>query len=219
MASSTVEDYLKRIYLEQQQAPGGLVAMGRLASGMGVAPGTVTAMVKSLSESGLVEYEPRGGVRLSKGGERLALSVVRRHRLVELFLVRTLSMDWSEVHDEAEQLEHAISDKVLANIDKALGYPQFDPHGDPIPPATGQPADHPWVSLPDCEPGATARVARVLDQDAQFLQYVERRGLTPGASLKVERIDLLAEAVTLRIEGGEVMTLGLAAAEKILVET
>ncbi len=218
MASSTVEDYLKRIYLEQQHAPQGLVAMGRLASGMGVVPGTATAMVKSLAESGLVEYEPRGGVRLSKGGERLALSVVRRHRLVELFLVRTLDMDWSEVHDEAEHLEHAISDKVLANIDKALGYPQFDPHGDPIPPATGRPVDPAWVNLLDCKPGQTARVARVLDQDAQFLQYIERRGLKPGVAVRVEQIDLLAEAVTVWIDGSEVLTLGMTAAGKILVE-
>src|SRR6185503_20361208 len=102
-------------------------------SAMNVAPGTATAMVKTLAESGLVDYEPRGGVRLTTKGEKLALHVLRRHRLVELFLVEALGLDWSEVDEEAEELEHAISDKVLGRIDKALGHPQVDPHGDPIP--------------------------------------------------------------------------------------
>src|SRR4051812_31426609 len=131
MATRTVEDYLKALYAEQQcahQAGGGeLVAMGALAGAMDVAPGTATAMVKTLDEAGLVEYEPRGGVKLSAKGEKLALHVLRRHRLVELFLVEVLGLDWSEVDQEAEELEHAISDKVLARIDEKLGHPQFDP--------------------------------------------------------------------------------------------
>src|SRR5438477_9097535 len=142
MASVTVENYLKQLYLEQQQhAPGELVSMGRLAAVMGVVPGTATTMMKALADSGLVAYEPRGGVRLTRGGEQLALHVLRRHRLVELFLVRVLGMDWSEVHDEAEELEHAVSDKVLERIDALLEHPRVDPHGDPIPPAKGKPID------------------------------------------------------------------------------
>ena len=113
MPSITVENYVKQLYLEQQNTPHELVPMGVLAAAMGVVPGTVTTMVKALADSGLVEYEPRGGVRLTRGGEQLALHVLRRHRLVELFLVKVLGLDWSEVHDEAEELEHAISDKVL----------------------------------------------------------------------------------------------------------
>src|SRR5213078_450583 len=118
----TVENYLKQIYLEQQALEGGsdLVAMGRLASAMAVTPGTATTMIKALSEANLVNYEPRGGVRLTKAGEQLALHVLRRHRLVELFLVKVLGLDWSEVHDEAEELEHAVSDKVLDRIDALL---------------------------------------------------------------------------------------------------
>jgi DtxR family transcriptional regulator, Mn-dependent transcriptional regulator len=116
MASSTVENYLKQIYLLQQQDPAQLVSMGRIASDMRVVPGTATSMIKALADSGLVSYEPRSGVRLTRGGEQLALHVLRRHRLVELFLVKTLGLDWSEVHDEAEELEHAISDKVLDRI-------------------------------------------------------------------------------------------------------
>src|SRR2546421_11449826 len=139
MASVTVENYLKQLYLEQQRAADGeLVAMGRVASAMGVVPGTATTMVKALADSGLVAYEPRGGVKLTRGGEQLALHVLRRHRLVELFLVKVLDLDWSEVHEEADNLEHAISDKVLEKIDGYLGRPSVDPHGDPIPVAKGK---------------------------------------------------------------------------------
>src|SRR5688572_22318693 len=124
MPTSTVENYVKQIYLEQINTPAdALVSMGKLAAAMGVVPGTATSMVKALADAGLVEYEPRGGARLTRGGEQLALHVLRRHRLVELFLVKVLGLDWSEVHDEAEELEHAISDKVLAKIDEFLNYP------------------------------------------------------------------------------------------------
>ena len=133
MPSITVENYLKQLYLEQQNKPDELVSMGKLATAMNVVPGTATTMVKALADSGLVEYEPRGGVRLTRGGEQLALHVLRRHRLVELFLVKVLGLDWSEVHPEAEELEHAISEKVLEKIDTLLGNPSVDPHGDPIP--------------------------------------------------------------------------------------
>src|SRR5215218_1961736 len=159
MATSTVENYLKTLYGEQQRAGGGLVAMGAVATSMSVTPGTATAMVKALAESGLVDYEPRGGVRLSSKGEKLALHVLRRHRLVELFLVEVLGLDWSEVDEEAEELEHAISDKVLDRIDALLKHPQFDPHGDPIPTSKGKIARRAMVSLAECEAGQSMRVA------------------------------------------------------------
>src|SRR5579863_9086591 len=139
MPSSTVEDYVKRLYMEQQRSADRLVPLGRLAAVMGVVPGTVTTMVKALDEARLVHYEPRTGVRLTRSGEKLALHVLRRHRLVELFLVKVLGLDWSEVHAEAEDLEHAVSDKVLERIDALLDHPDVDPHGDPIPPARGRP--------------------------------------------------------------------------------
>src|SRR5947208_2870016 len=150
MASITVENYLKQLYSEQQRAGGELVSMGRLASAMGVVPGTVTTMVKALADSGLVTYEPREGVRLTRGGEQLALHVLRRHRLVELFLVKVVGLDWSEVHAEAEELEHAISDKVLEKIDALLGHPSVDPHGDPIPLPNRHVRPSPMTSLGDC---------------------------------------------------------------------
>src|SRR5580692_2187119 len=137
MATSTVENYLKQLYLEQRNTRDAIVPMGRLASAMGVVPGTATSMVKALADSGLVEYEPRGGVILTRSGEQLALHVLRRHRLLELFLVKILGLDWSLVHDEADALEHAISDVVLERIDALLGHPTADPHGDPIPTPKG----------------------------------------------------------------------------------
>ncbi|HEY7090106.1 MAG TPA: metal-dependent transcriptional regulator [Tepidisphaeraceae bacterium] len=218
MPSSTVENYLKQLYLEQQHAPDQLVPMGKLATLMGVVPGTATSMIKTLADSGLVSYEPRSGVRLTSGGERLALHVLRRHRLVELFLVKVLGLDWSEVHDEAEELEHAISDKVLERIDALLGHPRVDPHGDPIPTARGDVSAAPMKSLADCAVRQSMKVARIIDQEPAFLQFVNRCGLTPGVIIKVEQRDDLAQAVVVRADHREPMTLGIAVAAKILVE-
>ena len=219
MPSSTVEDYVKQIYLEQAEAPGqALVSMGKLAAAMGVVPGTATSMVKALADAGLVEYEPRGGARLTRGGEKLALHVLRRHRLVELFLVKVLGLDWSEVHAEAEELEHAISDKVLEKMDAALGRPSVDPHGDPIPSAKGKVSAARYASLADCEMGRPYRVTRVIDQDPAFLQFVERTGLKPGVEVTVEVRDGLADAVWVRAPDRRPVTLGTGAAGKILVE-
>lgn len=221
MATSTVENYVKQLYLEQQAAAGGptaLVPMGRLAAAMGVVPGTATTMVKALADSGLVDYEPRGGARLTHGGEQLALHVLRRHRLVELFLVKVLGLDWSEVHAEAEELEHAISDKVLRRIDEVLGHPSVDPHGDPIPSAKGKVDESRHASLADCDLNRPYRVARVMDQDPAFLQFVNRCGLLPGVEVSVEVRDELADAVWVRPGAKRAITLGTAAAAKILVE-
>ncbi len=218
MATSTVEDYLKQLYLEQQSAPADLVPMGKLASAMGVVPGTATSMVKALADSGLVTYEPRSGARLTKGGEQLALHVLRRHRLVELFLVKILGLDWSEVHDEAEELEHAISEKVLARIDALLDHPRVDPHGDPIPPAKGKMPGTRQLSLLDCDLNAPLRVARVIDQGPAFLQFVHRSGLTIGTPLTVQSRDPQAAAVSIAVAGKPPVALGTEAASKIFVE-
>jgi DtxR family Mn-dependent transcriptional regulator len=218
MATSTVENYLKNLYLEQRAAAGEMVSMGRLATAMNVVPGTATSMVKALSDSGLVQYEPRSGVRLTHSGEQLALHVLRRHRLLESFLVKILGLDWSVVHDEADQLEHAVSDRVLERMDALLGHPTVDPHGDPIPSAKGQLHDPARRSLADCPVGTPQRVARVLDQDPEFLKYLERQGFMPGAMLTVEKREPQSQAVKVRSPRGEEVSLGLATAGKILVE-
>src|SRR5688500_17381968 len=140
LPSSTVENYLKAIFRGESHLADGdrLLPMGQLASSLGVAPGTATTMVKALAESGLVEYEPYNSVRLSPAGSRLAALVLRRHRLIELFLVQVLGMSWDEVPDDAEQLEHVVSDRLIERIDELLGHPEVDPPGDPIPTPEGE---------------------------------------------------------------------------------
>src|SRR5688500_19454246 len=137
--TQTVENYLKAIFQAQIGLPvtAELGPMGQLAASLVVAPGTATTMVKSLAEAALVRYEPYVGVRLTSAGEKLAARVLRRHRLIELFLVRVMGMSWTEVHDEAEHLEHAVSERLIERIDAMLGRPAVDPHGDPIPDPQG----------------------------------------------------------------------------------
>ncbi len=219
MASSTVEDYLKQILLEELRRPGLRVGMGRVAEALELTPGTVTTMVKTLADSGLVDYEPYSGVRLNDSGRQLALHVLRRHRLIELFLVQVMGMDWSEVHPEAEQLEHAISDRLVERIDEMLGYPVVDPHGDPIPTAGGEVPQRQLRSLAACQVGDRVRVARISDQSVDFLRLIERNGLKPGSELELLSRDEAADAVAFTVSPGERLTLGSRAAAKILVET
>src|SRR5687767_6390380 len=182
LPSQTVENYLKAILLAQAALPDeGLVPMGQLASCLGVVPGTATTMVKALAESGLVKYEPYAGVRLTAAGEKLAAMVLRRHRLIELFLVKVMGMSWTEVHDEAEHLEHAVSDRLIERIDEMLGRPSVDPHGDPIPDQHGAVDRREYDTLLTCPLRSRVRVSRVSDQDRDFLQFIERHDLKPGA--------------------------------------
>ena len=218
MPTSTVEDYLKYILLEQQQAPEALVSMRQISAALSVAPGTVTAMVKTLADSGLLSYEPYSGVRLTDSGRQLAVHVLRRHRLIELFLVKVMGMDWSEVHAEAEELEHAVSERLIERMDEMLGYPSTDPHGDPIPDIHGVVEEVVLPSLMDCVLNAPLKVVRVGDQSRDFLQLLERRGLKPGSRMWIENRDEAADAVELRLDSGETLTLGFRAASKIFVE-
>src|SRR5689334_4772740 len=166
LPSSTVENYLKAIYQGELALPAGarLVPMGQVAAALGVTPGTATAMVKALAEAGLAEYEPYSGVRLTAAGEKLAGLVLRRHRLVEAFLVQVMGMSWAEVHDDAEQLEHVVSDRLIDRIDEMLGRPTHDPHGDPIPNPDGAIAPLPIDSLLTCPTGTALKVTRITDQ-------------------------------------------------------
>ena len=217
MPTSTVEDYLKCILLEEQRSPDVRVTTGHIASALGVAPGTVTSMVKTLADSGLLSYEPYSGVRLTEAGCQLSLHVLRRHRLIELFLVRVMGMDWSEVHPEAEQLEHAVSDRLIERMDEMLGTPAVDPHGDPIPTARGKVKEPQLVNLLSSPLNAQMRVARVTDQDPQFLQLVEREGLKPGSVLEVVSRDPAADTLLLQRPDRDHLQLGFRAASKIEV--
>lgn len=218
MATSTVEDYLKHILLAEERDPDARVSMGQIAAALSVAPGTVTAMMKTLADGGLVEYEPYSGVRLSAPGRQLATHVLRRHRLIELFLVEVMKMDWSEVHAEAEDLEHAVSDRLIERMDEMLGYPEVDPHGDPIPDTHGVVRKPEHLSLLACPLGRPLRIARVSDQSRDFLQLLERRGLKPGSPVVVESRDEAADSVTLKLAADEPFNLGHRAASKIFVD-
>jgi DtxR family Mn-dependent transcriptional regulator len=223
LPSSTVENYLKAIYQGQSAlAPAdraaGLVPMGHVASAVGVAPGTATAMVKALAESGLAEYEPYTGVRLTAAGERLAALVLRRHRLVESFLVHVMGMSWDEVHDDAEQLEHVVSERLIERIDEMLGRPTHDPHGDPIPNPQGAVAERQFETLLTCPIGMPLKVARIADQDPAFLRFIERHELKPGQAIEVETRDAAADSVLVRSKDRGSITIGARAASKLLVE-
>jgi DtxR family Mn-dependent transcriptional regulator len=220
LPSSTVENYLKAIYLGASTltAPQRLVPMGQVASALGVAPGTATTMVKALAESGLVEYEPYSGVALTPAGQKLAALVLRRHRLIELFLVRVMGYAWDEVHDEAEQLEHVVSDRLIDRMDEMLGRPEVDPHGDPIPNADGHVKVQEAQSLMTCPIGEPVTVTRVVDQDSAFLRFLDRHHLKPGAAIQVEERDTSADSVRVRAEGDRLITIGTRAASKLLVQ-
>lgn len=217
--SHTVENYLKAIFQAQIALPGedALVQMGHLASSMGVVPGTATTMVKALADSGLARYEPYAGVRLTPAGEKLAALVLRRHRLIELFLVKVMGMSWTEVHEEAEHLEHAASDRLVERMDEMLGRPAVDPHGDPIPGPEGTVPSLEYDSLLTCALDAPVTISRVSDQDREFLEFAERHGLRPGDVVRVEERDAAGDSVQLRNQDDRRVTIGARAASKVLV--
>ncbi len=219
MATSTVENYIKKIYtLQFEQGEGGIVGMGELASSLEITPGTATTMVKYLAKTGLVGYVPRVGVELTEEGKQLALLVLRRHRLVELFLVKVLGMNWHEIHNEAEALEHVISDRVLEKIDVLLEHPKLDPHGDPIPSALGAIAKRDLTPLDQCQQGDVVCIGRIEDQEESFLQYLENNDLVPGTTISIKTIDEHAGVISIVFESGVERQLGDDAASKILVE-
>ena len=193
MPSLTVENYVKTIYQITAEQSGRPATTGQIAAVLGVSPGTVTSMLKTLDAARLATHKPYEGVALSRAGRVLALRMIRRHRLLELFLLKTLDMSWDEVHDEAEHMEHAVSDLLVDRIDAWLGLPEVDPHGDPIPRADGEslstPAGAPARPLAECDPGASFRLARVIDQSAEFLRYLTDAGLAIGTVVQVEDQD------------------------------
>lgn len=219
LPSSTVENYLKVIFQQQLTlSPPQLVPMGQVAAAMGVTPGTATTMVKTLADSGLLQYEPYSGVRLTAAGERLAGLVVRRHRIIEQFLVEVMGMSWDEVHDEAEKLEHVVSERLIERMDEMLGRPQVDPHGDPIPSPDGSLKHRELHSLLTCPMHTPVTVTRVADQDAAFLRFLENSSLKPGQEVEVEERDAAADSVRVRSAGNPPVTIGARAASKLLVD-
>lgn len=216
MPSATIEDYLKHIFLSEHKKPEQPVAMGKVASDLQVSPGTATTMVKSMADAGYLVYRPRVGVELTSRGRDYALKTLRRHRIIEVFLVEKLGLDWSEVHDEAEQLEHTISDKVLEALDAYLGFPTNDPHGAPIPTACGDYASESGLDLTDCAMHQDVEIQRIASEGPEFLQYLEEQGLLPGKRICITARSDAADAITLVLDKHTV-TIGMSAGRKILV--
>jgi DtxR family Mn-dependent transcriptional regulator len=211
-----IEDYLKTIYmLEQDERP---VSTSRIASARSVKPGSATSMIQRLHKLKLVHYEKHQGVTLTNAGREIALEVIRHHRLVELYLIEALDFSWDEVHTEADILEHVISEKLEERIAAALGYPQFDPHGDPIPTREGDMTLVNTVPLTALLVGAKAVVSRILDDaDGELLRYLAELGLVPGNELEVMEIAPFDGPLTINVVDS-LKIIGHRAASTVLVE-
>lgn len=179
----SVEDYLKAIY--RLSAQGGFATTSDIAAILSLSAPSVSGMVKRLSEMGLIEHVPYRGVQLTSQGRRAALKMIRRHRVLELYLTRNLSYDWDSVHNEAERLEHAVSDDLIERMAASLGDPRYDPHGDPIPTATGDIEETELVSLADAPVGSDLELRQVGTQDAARLRYFAEQGLVPGVRVSI----------------------------------
>jgi DtxR family Mn-dependent transcriptional regulator len=213
--SHAVEDYLKAIRILQTE--GGPVSTSALAQRLGRSPASVTNMVKSLAERGLVDHEPYHGVRLSEQGEREALRIIRRHRVIEAYLIEKLGYSWDEVHAEAERLEHAASDEMVERMAAVLGHPKLDPHGSPIPTAEGVVSETRHPPLSELGEGEVAVVREVSDADEGRLRYLAELGLYPGTRVKVLDSEPFEGPIRVKVDGEE-RSLGRGLAEIIRVE-
>lgn len=200
--SVAVENYLKQIC--KLELAGERATTTALAARLGVAAASVTSMAKRLAELGLVERTPYRGFALTTSGKEAALAVLRHHRLLEHYLAETLGLSLEDAHAEAERLEHAISDQIVRRIDEQLGYPQFDPHGHPIPDASLKVADTDWRPLSELEPGERAVIRRVPDSDPALLRYLESLSLVPGTEVEMRAVAPFRGPVTVRVAGADV---------------
>lgn len=214
MHTESVQDYLKKIY--EIQCEQGKVATTVLAERLGIAPASVTGMVKKLAAMHLVAHEPYQGVTLTESGQKIALEVIRHHRLIERYLAEALGVPWDQVHDEAEKWEHVLSEDMEDRIDAVLGYPSTDPHGAPIPTRSGTIAPSPSVRLADLQPGQAAVIAEVSDHDSAMLRYLGGLGLYPNVEVQVVAVAPFDGPLTLRV-GAVEHALGREVAAHILV--
>jgi DtxR family transcriptional regulator, Mn-dependent transcriptional regulator len=204
--SDAVEDYAKAIYaLQRREGP---VTTNALAERLGVTPGSVSGMLKRLDGLGLVAHVPYRGVELTAAGERVALEILRHHRLLELYLAESLGVPWDRVHDEAEVLEHHISEELEALIAAKLGHPTHDPHGDPIPTADLEIEEADTVAIEALQPGQRGRFVRVSDADPAMLRYLSERGIAPGDRFEIVDRQPFGGPVFARFEHGDVQALG-----------
>lgn len=212
--STSVGDYLKAIW---SVAGTGSASTNALSERLSVAPASVSNMFVRLQEMGLARHERYHGASLTDSGRVEALRLVRRHRLIETFLLEHLGYHWQEVHDEAERLEHAVSDGFTERLAEFLGHPQHDPHGDPIPAADGTLVPEDSFPLAEAAAGTRVRISRVRDDDAPMLDYLEDRGLVPGRPLSVLEVRALDGVVTIEDERGKTHALGEPLARSVFV--
>ncbi|HEX6926312.1 MAG TPA: metal-dependent transcriptional regulator [Longimicrobiaceae bacterium] len=199
MYTPVVEDYLKAIWtLQQTEAP---VSTSRIAERLGLSAAAVTAMVKRLAENGLLRHEPYYGVRLTPAGELASLRIIRRHRVLELFLTEKLGYEWDRVHDEAERLEHAASDELIERLARLLGEPERDPHGSAIPTAQGELAQDEYPTLADLAAGDTVRIVEVRVHEPEQLRYLGSLDLYPGARVQVIEAAPFDGPISLQVNG------------------
>jgi len=214
MHSQAIEDYLRAIY--ELQCAEGQVGTNLLAERLGVTPASVTGMLKKLAEMKLVIHEPYQGVRLTKAGQKIALEVLRHHRLVERFLAEALGVPWDRVHEEAHKIEHVISEDLEERMDAMLGYPTTDPHGSPIPRPDGTIDESANTRLAELETGQSAVVAEVSDHDSTLLRYLGDLGLYPDTAVSVMAVAPLDGLMTVRV-GNKQHALSHAVANEVLV--
>ncbi|RFA16274.1 DtxR family transcriptional regulator [Subtercola boreus] len=215
--TTAAEDYLKVIWAASEWEPEP-VTVKQLAERTGVSAATVSDGIRKLAGLGMVAHEPYGSIELTEAGRAVAIGMVRRHRLVETFLVEMLGYSWDEVHDEAEVLEHAVSDLLIDRIDRQLGFPARDPHGDPIPTADGHPRRPDAVRLSDAEPGHPLVVSRISDADPALLRYVAEKGVLLDVALTVDEHRTFAGDVAVRLGAtGEAVELGQRASDAVWV--
>ncbi|MGC2653122.1 MAG: manganese-binding transcriptional regulator MntR [Mycobacterium sp.] len=200
--SAVAQDYLKVIWNAQEWSRE-KVSTKMLADRIGVSASTASESIRKLAEQGLVDHEKYGAVTLTESGRRAALAMVRRHRLLETFLVSELGYGWDEVHDEAEVLEHAVSDRLVARIDAKLGFPQRDPHGDPIPASNGQVPTPPARQLWACHDGEAGTVARISDADPEMLRYFDSIGISLDSRVRVLTRREFAGMVSVAVESAD----------------
>jgi len=213
--SQSIEDYLKVTYQIQEQSQ--WVTTSALAERLGHAPSSITSMVQKLQKLGYLDYTPYYGFKLTERGKRVALGMLRHHRLLELFLVKVLGYTWDRVHEEAERLEHAISDEFVERIDRLLGHPRLDPHGDPIPTEEGRLPEPSHPRLLECFAGDSVKVRRVTDESGDFLRYAAELGLVPEAKIEILECAPFEGPIRIRVRGKD-HYIGRDAARRIFVE-
>jgi DtxR family Mn-dependent transcriptional regulator len=213
----SVQNYLKAMWSLQEWSEDPVTA-SRIAERVGLRTSTVSGALAKLTEQGLIEHDPYGAVELTESGRAMALDMVRRHRLIETFLVQVLDYGWDQVDDEAERLEHAVSDFMVERIDQVLGRPTRDPHGDPIPSADGVITMPPAVRLTEVAASSTVLVERISDRDSGLLQFLESAGVVPGARLEVGEGEPYSGAIAVTVAGAAAaVNLGPAATDAVFV--